>query len=337
MITCKHAAHRIPDFDTRAEVILPECAGHTEWLQARTSGIGGSEIGALLGISPYSTPFDVYRAKMGQAPDLSGNPHIQAGHDFEDAVARITARKVGMVSRPAGGLWRHPDHEFALVTPDRLATKPRKWKAEGLIECKTAASSDGWSNGDAPLAYVAQVQWQLGILGLEKGWLGCQIFNQQKEFVVREITFDPVWFAEMIDCAETFWTKHVLAEEPPMLDYHHPHTAELVADLHPIVVRPSAELPDGSEEWIEAYHELKAQEKAITKELDGIKNWIKMTLGDAAAGYLGDHKVVSLPEVSTTRVDVEKLRENYPEAAAECEVTSTHRRLTVSKLPKEGK
>ena len=35
-----------------------------EWLSARRTGIGGSDIAAILGLSPWRTPLDVYRDKV---------------------------------------------------------------------------------------------------------------------------------------------------------------------------------------------------------------------------------------------------------------------------------
>jgi predicted phage-related endonuclease len=50
-----------------AKVVLPAEASREEWLAARRLGIGGSDIGALLGASPWSTPLDVWADKTGQA------------------------------------------------------------------------------------------------------------------------------------------------------------------------------------------------------------------------------------------------------------------------------
>ena len=36
------------------------------WLAARRSGIGGSDIAAICGLSPYQTPYDVWLDKLGQ-------------------------------------------------------------------------------------------------------------------------------------------------------------------------------------------------------------------------------------------------------------------------------
>src|SRR3954469_13758435 len=51
-------------------VLLDERATVDQWLHARSLGVGGSEVAALLGISPYSTSWDVFASKI----DESGRP-----------------------------------------------------------------------------------------------------------------------------------------------------------------------------------------------------------------------------------------------------------------------
>ena len=45
-----------------AITLLPHGAPREAWLDLRRAGIGGSDIGALLGTSPFKTPFDLWRA-----------------------------------------------------------------------------------------------------------------------------------------------------------------------------------------------------------------------------------------------------------------------------------
>lgn len=322
---------KIPYVGPKARLLLHDWADHSDWLRYRQSGIGGSDIGALVGVSPYSTPFDVWRAKTGEAKDISDQPAVEWGHRLEEAVATKTADEIGLVARTGGGLWQHVDHPIAMVTPDRIVTRNRSWQAVGVIEAKTVGGgSDGeWRDGGAPLHYQAQVQWQLGILGLDVGWLGCLVLSASREFHVREIRFDREWFGEMVEAAETFWNRHVLAGEPPMHDYTHPRTGRLLDELHPHAVLPSVELPLEAERWLEEYRQAKTEADAAGARLDEVKNRIKDALGGAAAGYIGDWEAVSYPEISSSRVDVRKLREEYPDVAEECSVTTTSRRLTV--------
>jgi putative phage-type endonuclease len=337
---CPHPVHRFARVpNSPARLILPECAGRDRWLAARQHGIGGSEVGALIGVSEHETPFSVWNAKKREGKDLSGVAAIEWGHRLEAVVAEKTAEEIGLVSRFAGGLWADQAKPFLRVTPDRFACKPRAWTAVGVIECKTAGDDEHWQSGtihpsghgtgSAPLSYQAQVQWQLGILGLKKGWLGCFHLGAERQFFVVEINFDAEWFAEMAWSAENFWTDNVLADEPPMHDLRHPKTEELLKQLHPSVVKPSVDLPPDAAEWLADYRRAKNEAEEATKRLDEVKNYFRMMVADAGAGYLGDKKVVSYPEVSSTRVDVEALKRDYPEVAEAVTVRSSYRRMVI--------
>jgi putative phage-type endonuclease len=339
-LACPHPAHRVAQVPkSPARIILPECAGQGPWLEARKGGIGGSEVGALIGVSEYETPFSVWNAKTRPAKDLSGLAAIEWGHRLEEVVAAKAAEEVGLVSRFAGGLWADRERSHLRVTPDRFACRTRSWRAIGVIECKTAGDDEEWESGSitpggqgdgaAPLAYQAQVQWQLGILGLTKGWLACFVLGRERAFYVVEIDFDAAWFGEMVDEAERFWVQNVLGDEPPMHNLRHPKTEELLKTLQPNVVRPAVQLTDDADEWLAVYAERKRAADAAQAELDEVKNYFRMMTADAGAGYIGDYKAVSYPEVNTSRIDVETLRLKYPEIAEELTVKSQHRRLTI--------
>lgn len=340
-LACPHPVHRFAQVpNSPARIILPECAGREAWLAARTEGIGGSEIGALIGVSEYETPFSVWNTKKRGGKDLSGVPAVEWGHRWEDVVGAKTAEEIGLVSRFAGGLWADREKLFLRVTPDRFATKPRSWRALGVIECKTSGDDDEWESGSitpggqgtghAPLSYQAQIQWQMGILGLRKGWLGCYVSNRSRDFYVVEVDFDREWFREMADEAERLWVVNILGDEPPMHDLRHPKTEELMKMLHPSVVRPSVDLPDDADEWLADFTRAKREAEEANSRLNEIKNYFRMMVGDAGAGYLRDRKVVSYPEVTSSRIDVEALKRDHPEVAQAVTVQSSYRRLTIS-------
>jgi len=346
---CPHPVHRFASpRKSPADLILPECAGRAAWLAARREGIGGSEVGALIGVNEHETAMSIWTKKNRTEPDveLTGAP-IEWGHRLEDVVAMKTAEEIGMVSRFGGGLWADRERPFIRVTPDRFACKPRSWKAEAVIECKTAGDDEHWESGtirpggrgtgSAPLAYQAQIQWQMGILGLPVGYLGCFHIDRSRQFFTVEVHFDAEWFGEMTDAAERFWAQNILGDEIPVHDYRHPITEDLLRQLHPKVLQPSTDLPEGlTEDWLREYVRAKDRFEKAEADLNAAKNFFREWTGDAGAGYLGEKKIVGYPEVSSSRIDVAALKEKYPEVAEAVTVRSSYRRMTIS-VPKEFK
>lgn len=345
---CAHPQHRFATpRRSPSRLILPECAGRAAWLAARREGIGGSEVGALIGVNEHETPISVWNKKKRVEPDVElTGAAIEWGHRLEEVVAQKTAEEIGMVSRFAGGLWAAPDKPHIRVTPDRFACKPRSWKAEALIECKTAGDDEHWESGviyadgtgtgSAPLSYQCQLQWQMGILGLEVGYLGCFHVSAQRQFFTVEVRFNRDWFAEMVAAADQFWTENIIGDEIPMHDMRHPITESLLKEMHPKAILPSIDLPPEAEDWLRDHDRLLLAAKKAQEDLDESKNFFRMWTGDAGAGYLGDEKITSYPEVNQTRVNVTKLKEDFPEVAAAVTERTSYRRLTIT-VPKRFK
>ena len=44
-----------------------------EWMKLRESGIGSSEVGTILGLNPYETPYQLWRRKVGIDPPKEQN------------------------------------------------------------------------------------------------------------------------------------------------------------------------------------------------------------------------------------------------------------------------
>ena len=57
------------------------------WHNKRRAGLGGSDIGAILGVNPYKSAYDLFIDKTNPAGDSNGNLRTQFGHDFEHVIA----------------------------------------------------------------------------------------------------------------------------------------------------------------------------------------------------------------------------------------------------------
>lgn len=79
-------------------LVSTEALTEQEWLTYRRQGIGGSDVAAILGISPFRTARDLYDDKLNiaSAADDAGNwVALEMGHLLEPLVARIFAKKPG--------------------------------------------------------------------------------------------------------------------------------------------------------------------------------------------------------------------------------------------------
>ena len=60
-----------------------------DWLAYRMNGIGGSEAGAILGLSPYTSSLEVFYNKLRRPVEKPENAAMFFGNELEDFVADL--------------------------------------------------------------------------------------------------------------------------------------------------------------------------------------------------------------------------------------------------------
>ncbi len=186
-----------------------------EQVAMRLTGIGGSEVSALVGLNPFSSPIDIWRAKV-EGLVFEGNEATERGNYLEPAVAAWYADQTGAVLREVGTV-RHPSSSIALATPDRIATVGGR---ERLLEIKTAniRQLDKWGEADdeVPTQYLAQVQWTMACVGLHEADLAVLIAGDT--FRIYHLKRDLELESMLLEAAEDFWVRYVVTKTPPPPD-----------------------------------------------------------------------------------------------------------------------
>lgn len=165
-----------------APVILCSCAGMEEkrWLECREHGpkgdieytVGGSDVAAIFGLSPWTTPLELWMSKKGRMkPKAKSNPlQLEMGHLLEPVAAYFYARRTGDTVMEDSNLYQHADHPYALANIDRRII--RKANGEpGVLECKSCTyhKADDWANGAYPLYYELQLRYYLAVMDVNFG------------------------------------------------------------------------------------------------------------------------------------------------------------------------
>ena len=301
-----------------------------EQLEARRSGIGSSEAGAVLGVNPWRTPLDVWREKVNGASDDADEPSEAAhfGNVLEQVVANEYTRRTGQRVRRVTRTLRHPEHPFMLAHLDRTVVGEKC-----LLECKTAGtySRDKWGpsgaviddavSDDAPAEYIAQVHHQMLVRGVERADMAVLIGGQ--DFRIYHLRLDPAFAKILLEIEAEFWHGHVETEIAPP-----PTTLEDVALLF--------EYDDGSTitadtTFIEQLGSLKRTKTAL-KELDDDRKQlelaVKAQMGKASVLTDPDGKTLATWKTQTARrIDQQALRADMPEVAEQFTRASEYRVL----------
>lgn len=273
-----------------ARRILPAGVSLEDWLAARQHGLGGSEVAAVVGLSPWESRWSLWHRKSGLLGPVEETDEMRWGTILEPVIAaHFAAQHPELAVRPVG-TWCHVDRPWQIANPDRLCFArqpgddgPRRMVWEG----KTAHDSDGWGTpgtDEIPVHYRCQVQWYMDVLGVEVAYLSVLIAGSDyREYV---IDYDPYDAAFLREAGRAF-VDSVAAGERPDLD-EHGATYRAVRELHPAINGEDVELPVAiGVEWLRTlrYAELSAEALQLAKSelLDA--------MGDARRGLLGGEPI----------------------------------------------
>lgn len=306
-----------------------------EWLKYRLSGLGGSDAGAIAGLSKYKQPYAVWAEKVRDEPlvDEDDQKEYQLwGHLLEDPIAEEFARRTQMEVHPFTKMIRSVDYPFMYANVDRL-TGPST-KLEGVLEIKTTRFADDWTlNEDGsvhvPLSYVLQGQHYLAVLGLKVVHYACLIGGQ--ELRIAEVERNDDLIEDLIVIEADFWKK-VMDKEPPEPDGSSSTRAALARRWEPEPGK-TIELPPAYD-WA-AIFALRAVKKAeagvLDEEIGAIDATIMAAMGDAEVATLGGKVAATWKSSTSHRLDTKAFKAAHPELAEEFTSESTSRRF----LPKE--
>lgn len=209
--------------------------GSTEWHAARANGIGGSEIAAVMGLSPYESRFSLWHRKKGLIGPVEESPQMRWGKKHEPTIcAEFTELhpKAGVVPSPT---FCHPERPWQIANPDRLLVgqQPGATRPTAVLEAKTAYDDEGWGEegtDQIPVWYRAQCLWYLDVLGVDRCHVAVLIgLSDYREYVVE---YDPVDALKMRQAAAEFMRTLATGERPDI-------------DGHSATYQAIREIPEG--------------------------------------------------------------------------------------------
>jgi putative phage-type endonuclease len=153
-------------------------AGSPEWHQAR-SGIGGSDVGVILGYSQYKSPYTLWAEKSKLVDDTFSTIPMRLGSALEPAIFDFfAAENKDWLKVYQTGTWQSTTNEWAKANPDGII----EWADGqlGVLEIKHSAVYVS----EIPESWKLQVLWYLETLGLKRGVVCAVIGGRYTEFAV---------------------------------------------------------------------------------------------------------------------------------------------------------
>ena len=339
--------------------ILCDCTGMTNemWLKCREHGpkgnieytVGGSDVATIFGLSPWTTPLELWMVKKRRMkPKSPPNPdQLAMGHMLEPIAAHFYAQRTGNTVTDDNYLYQHATLEYALANIDRRYTR-REDGEGGVLECKslTYHKAADWADGAIPIYYELQLRYYLAVLDEKHGAFSALWGNNPENdlatpHIERVQAKEDIIF-EKLDR----WIWSLRHDKPPTMEDVQPQLAmDALARIYGAGKKglPTIEFPRKYEPQlrkIAALQEENAQLKgAIKKNEEAIEAHsvrIAELMKEHEHGILTtttDKLLVDFVTSTSRRVSSEYLKQNYPSIYEEARKPSKNRKVKVTIQP----
>lgn len=334
---------------TPIEVVSTDGMNEATWLDYRRRGIGGSDVAAIMGLSPFATARDLYFTKRGITPMIYENDNWVAkevGHRLEDLVAQIFSKKTGFRVYQRKTLFAHPLYPFLQANVDYFY---ETLDGEiGILECKTCNynAQDKWANNTVPVNYELQCRHYMSVMNINTAYIACLYGNNENEFVYRKIDRDLDYENDIIEQVRYFWEECVQkGVEPPyteggdlVLESIRRHYGE--ADTSASAVYIDKSFASSLEEYLT----LREQKSVLSKQVDELDDSMKKlyapvvdVLGNGCTAVCKNGSTVynitynPVYRTAISKDNLEKLETVYPVLYSEYVQTTESRHFNVKR------
>lgn len=297
----------------------------------RSSGISGTDIAALVGLSPHKTAFGVYCEKVGIPVEVEQTDRMKMGKLLEPVVVKLYEQQTGeRVDWWGDRTIRHPSQDIVIGTPDGFV-RPHNGVAivadatftQPGFEAKTAGLDQAWRWGEGdfvPQEYLLQVQWYMLLTGRNRWLVACLIGGDV--FKVFELAADEQLQGMLLQRAQKFWRDHVEKRNPPDIDSSDAATAYL-RRTYPHSSGAMREANTRERELMAACVRAKQELKVVKSTSEMLENQLRDAIGAARGVYDPD-------------TDTRATWSDVAESPVPAYTRSAYRRLTVRSKREES-
>ena len=339
--------------------ILCDCTGMTNemWLKCREHGpkgnieytVGGSDVATIFGLSPWTTPLELWMVKKGRMkPKSPPNPdQLAMGHMLEPIAAHFYAQRTGNTVTDDNYLYQHATLEYALANIDRRYTRKEDGEG-GVLECKslTYHKAADWADGAIPIYYELQLRYYLAVLDEKHGAFSALWGNNPENdlatpHIERVQAKEDIIF-EKLDR----WIWSLRHDKPPTMEDVQPQLAmDALARIYGDGKKglPTIEFPRKYEPQLRKIAALQvenAELKGVIKKneeaIEAHSVRIAELMKEHEHGILTtttDKLLVDFVTSTSRRVSSEYLKQNYPSIYEEARKPSKNRKVKVTIQP----
>lgn len=257
----------------------PEAERRAAWLADRRTCVTGTDVAAILGVSKWSSPVQVWLDKKGLS-ETAENDAMRWGRRLERPILQAYSDTVGVPIAFADPYTLHRVPGFPLMGASLDAVREDRAPVDAK---NTRRRGDDWGDDGTdqiPVYYAAQLAVQMMVQGTDFADLAV-LFSGQ-DFSWFRVHRDPETESMLKERVAAWWERHVVGDVPPEVDGSDSSTeylrkrfakhTELTREATPEVV-----------EWVRQRQEAYTAEKDAKALKQEAENHIKAFLGDAQA------------------------------------------------------
>lgn len=176
----------------------------------RANYIGSSDAAIIAGVSPWCTPYQLWKIKSGQCQPKKVTPAMQNGIDKEDQARQEFIKYKGIDVSPKRLI--SSDHPWMIASLDGISED-----ANTLVEIKCPGHRD---HLDAyykhiPEKYMPQLQHQMYVAAVESMYYFSYV---KSEFICLEVKYDESFFLPILEKEKRFYECMITNTSPELCD-----------------------------------------------------------------------------------------------------------------------
>lgn len=284
----------------------------------RSRFLGGSDVAAILGISPYRTALDVYLDKVeGRRPDDPAKAQIfRRGARMEPYILDLLIEEHGIQIAARGNRYQDKELPFLAAEIDAESTSGENIEVKSANQFAAKNWGAEWTD-EIPVYYAAQGMHGMMITGAEKTLFPVLIGSD--DFRVYKLDRDEETIAGIRSKELEFWERIQRRDPPP---------ATSVGDIMRLFEKDDGGSVEASEEMVSIFHQLKqieARIKVDEADVEELEKQIKLYLGEHSTLKFGAKTLLTWKSQDTKRFDSTAFKAAHPSIFDKFTKTTTSR------------
>lgn len=206
--------------------VLTGTTNTPDWLRKRQRGLGASEAPAILNLSPWDSPRDVWLRKTSDTITDEQTEAMEFGHLMESVAVELFRRRhsdpdstrhryLGQIE-PSPGLLRSIEFPHLLASLDAVIVEDDGQRVPGQIKNVTTYKRNAWaeSDGGVPDLVRVQVIQESMVFGSDHGWV-LPIFGGNHMPEPIRVDRDPEFVDWYAAHSADWWHRHIDGREEP--------------------------------------------------------------------------------------------------------------------------